>query len=48
VDAPTTTRGAVSPIAREIASIVPVNIPGTELGSTWYQVVCHLVARYRN
>ena len=44
VDAPTTTTGAVSPTAREIARIVPVKIRSNDAGSTWYQIVCHLVA----
>jgi hypothetical protein len=43
VDAPITTRGAVSPTAREIARIVPVRIPGRALGSTWFQTVCQRV-----
>src|SRR5688572_33394557 len=44
VDAPTTTNGAVSPMAREMARIVPVRIPGSALGNTCDQTVCHLVA----
>ena len=34
VDAPTTTSGAVSPMARETAKMVPVRMPGRALGST--------------
>ena len=34
VDAPITTRGAVSPMAREMARIVPVKMPGMALGRT--------------
>src|SRR5215217_5931722 len=44
VEAPTTTRGAVSPMAREIARMVPVKIPGIAFGRTCDQTVCHLVA----
>ena len=44
VEAPTTISGAVSPIARDIARIVPVRMPGMACGSTWFQTVCHLVA----
>src|SRR5574339_1319208 len=44
VDAPTTTSGAVSPMAREMARMVPVRMPGMALGSTCDQTVCHLVA----
>ena len=36
--------GAVSPIARDSARIRPVRMPGIATGSTWYQIVCHLVA----
>ena len=35
--------GAVSPMARDIDSIIPVNIPGNALGRTWWRTVCHLV-----
>jgi len=34
VEAPTTTSGAVSPMARETARIVPVRIRSKEAGST--------------
>src|SRR5215213_3758016 len=44
VAAPTTIRGAVSPIARASARITPVAMPGTDAGRTWRQIVCHWVA----
>jgi hypothetical protein len=31
-------------MARESARITPVRMPGTAIGSTWCQIVCHLVA----
>jgi hypothetical protein len=34
VEAPITTKGAVSPTAREIAKMVPVRIPEIALGKT--------------
>ena len=34
VDAPTTTKGAVSPMARDMERIVPVRMPGRALGNT--------------
>ncbi len=36
--------GAVSPMARDSARIKPVSTPGSAIGSTWFQIVCHLVA----
>ncbi len=36
--------GAVSPIARPSARIVPVRIPGTASGRTTERIVCHLLA----
>ena len=36
--------GAVSPIARDSARIVPVAMPGIAAGSTCFQIVCHWVA----
>ncbi len=44
VAAPTSSSGAVSPIAREIARITPVTMPGIEAGRTWRRIVCHWVA----
>ena len=37
-------RGAVSPMARERARMVPVRIPGMAIGSTWSRSTSHLVA----
>jgi hypothetical protein len=42
--APTTTSGAVSPIARAIARIAPVRMPGSAIGSTTCRVHCQRVA----
>ena len=39
-----TTSGAVSPIARDIAKILPVKIPGIAAGRTTRKIVCHFVA----
>ena len=41
---PKTTRGAVSPIARDKAKIEPVKIPGKAAGKTTRKIVCHFVA----
>ena len=41
---PSTTRGAVSPMARESAKITPVKIPGNAAGKTTFLMVCHFVA----
>ena len=43
-NAPITSKGAVSPIARDTASIIPVNIPPKAEGTTTLAVVCHFVA----
>ena len=42
--APIATSGAASPIARLIARITPVMMPGVAAGSTWCQTVCQRVA----
>ncbi len=42
--APTISRGAVSPIARDRARIVPVRMPGRAEGRTWSRTTCQLVA----
>lgn len=42
--APITIRGAVSPIALDIARMRPVRILPNEEGSTTRQIVCHLLA----
>ena len=44
VAAPSSSSGALSPIARERARIEPVAMPGTAAGSTCRRIVCHLVA----
>ena len=44
VTAPIVMSGAVSPIARDSARMSPVRMPGAATGSTWCQMVCHLVA----
>ena len=41
---PTTISGAASPIARDIARIVPVSIPGRAAGKTWRETACQRVA----
>ena len=41
---PTTISGAVSPIARDMARIVPVSIPGKAAGTVCRETACHLVA----
>ena len=41
--APTTTKGAASPMILLIARILPVIIPGIAEGNTWSLVTCHLV-----
>ena len=38
--APTMSRGAVSPIARDNPSIVPVRMPGNAPGRTWSRTIC--------
>ncbi len=45
---PTTTNGAVSPIARDKASIPPVKMPGIAAGRTTFNIVCHFVAPIPN
>ena len=42
--APITIKGAVSPIARESAKIVPVRIPGKAMGKICSLMICHLLA----
>ena len=44
VSAPIVISGAVSPIARESARIVPVRMPGSAAGSTTRQTTCERVA----
>ena len=44
VAAPIVTSGAVSPIAREIARMIPVRIPPAALGTTTPRIVCQRVA----
>jgi hypothetical protein len=42
--APMTSSGAVSPIALERERMVPVRIPGSAAGRTWWRTACHLLA----
>ena len=44
VSAPIMISGAVSPIARESARIMPVRMPGMTCGRTWCQTICQRVA----
>lgn len=44
VGMPMTTSGAVSPIARERANMIPVMMPGNEAGRMTRVMVCHFVA----
>ena len=46
--APTTIKGAVSPIALDSESIIPVRIPPNEEGKTTLLIVCHLEAPKAN
>ena len=41
---PINSKGAVSPSALAIPIIVPVNIPGAALGTTWLNTACILLA----
>ena len=44
VTAPTSSSGAVSPNARAMARMRPVNTPGAAYGSTWLRTTSHRVA----
>ena len=44
VAAPTTTSGAASPIARAMARMMPVMIPGAAAGRTEPRTICHWLA----
>lgn len=44
VRAPIMIRGAVSPIARDSARMIPVKMPGSAEGRTWARTTCQRVA----